>query len=158
MSCLSLSVCLSELSLYSLANVGSGRPGELDFVTVNVAALRLRVAPLHDVSICKVPLALSFRLIVAKVALKEGAVRVKPLATDKLSIFEGADIFFFSLEEDVGALAVLVAICPAARVHILVQVGHDSFAVTTTLLPVAVVFAHILIRLFSNSRLLVVLP
>lgn len=104
------------------------------------------------------PLALALGLVVAEVSFEVGAVRVEPLARDELSIFEGTHVFLLGLPENVGALSVFVSVGPVARVHILVHVGHDAFSVAAPLFPVAVVFSHVFVSLFSNSRLLVVLP
>eukprot|EP00354_Favella_ehrenbergii_P010011 CAMPEP_0170466672 /NCGR_PEP_ID=MMETSP0123-20130129/10541_1 /TAXON_ID=182087 /ORGANISM="Favella ehrenbergii, Strain Fehren 1" /LENGTH=224 /DNA_ID=CAMNT_0010732853 /DNA_START=58 /DNA_END=730 /DNA_ORIENTATION=- len=146
-----------EVGLFS-SNVARGSPGELNLVAVNIGALGLCVDALDDVAVCEFPAASSLGLVESEVALEEGTVGVEPFTFHELAVLEGANVFLARLLEDVGALAVLLASDPVARVDIFVDVGHDALAAALTILPVTVVLAHTSIFLLADAMLLVVNP
>ena len=110
------------------------------------------------VLVLEVPATGTLRLVESEVALEVGAVRVQPLATDKLSILEVSDVLLSSLCEDVSALSIFLSTAPVTRVDIFIQVGHDALAVPLSRGPVPVIFTHLRIHLFADSILLVVRP
>lgn len=142
----------------SVGNIARSSPGELNLVSFNISTLRLRVDALDAVAVGEVPAARTLRLVETKVALEVGAVGVEPLSSDELSVLEIADILLSRLEEDVGSLTVLLSVRPVARVDVLFDVGHDTFSVPLSVLPVAVILAHLRVHLLADSVLAVVNP
>ena len=112
----------------------------------------------HNVAIGKFPASSTLGLVESKVALECGAVGVKPLAVDKLSVLESSDVLLACLEENVGSLSIFLSIGPVAGVNIFIEVSHDALSVSVSVFPVAVVLAHLRVHLFANSVLAVVNP
>ena len=142
----------------SAINVACGLPSKLDFFSINIGTLSLSVHSFYDISVSKVPLSLSFWLIKSEGAFEIGSVRISPLALYKISILEAANILLSSLLEDVSALSVFLSSGPVSRVDVFILVSHDSFAVTLAILPVAVIFTNIFVKLLANTVLLIVCP
>ena len=142
----------------SVWNFTAGFPGELNLVSVDICALCLSVDTFDAVLVGEVPATLSLWLVEAEVAFEVWTVRIEPLAANKLSVLEVADVLLSRLEEDVSALSILLSIGPVARVDIFIQVGHDAFTVSVSIFPVPVIFTNLSIHLFADTVLLVVLP
>ena len=142
----------------SLGDVAGGGPCELDLISLDIGSLGLSVDAIHLVSVSEVPAASPLWLVAAELALEVGAVWIQPLATHELSILELSDVFLGGVIEDVGALAILLAISPVARVNVFVSVGHDSLSMALAGLPVAVVLAHLRVLLLADALLEIVLP
>ena len=152
-----------QTSGHSVWDIAGRLPREFDFIAVSVSPLRLRIDALNLVSVFKVPIASPLWLIKSEVALEVGAVGVEPLAADKLPVLKDADVLLTCLEENVCSLSFFLSIGPHARVDILIGVGHDTLAVSLSILPVAVILAHrfslrVTILLSANTVLLVVNP
>ena len=140
------------------SDIAGGSPGELDVIAINICASRLSVSTSNVVTVGHGPAAGTLGLIMSKVTFEERSVRVQPLASNNLALVEFTNILLSSLEENVGALSILLSIGPVARVDIFIEVGHDTFTVTVTTLPVAVVVADILVILLADTVLHVVNP
>ena len=114
------------------------------------------------ISIAEVPFAYAFWLIIIEAALEESSIGVEPLALHELAILEVADVLHSSLLEDVGALAVLLALLPLTGVDVsgllFAGVDHDSLSVALSTEPVAIVTAYSGVDLLSDSALEVLLP
>ena len=117
-----------------------GGPRQLDLVlVVHVGALDLRVGTPANVAVGKVPQTLALRLVVLEVADEVSAIFVDPLAVLHGARLERTLVLHAGLEEDIGALTVLLATSPLARVDILVLINEGALTVTKAVLPVAVV-------------------
>ena len=141
-----------------LGNVTGSLPGELDFHAFDISPLSLCVLSLNDVTVGKYPFAGTLRLVLVELAFEVGAVRVDPLSRYELAIFVDANIFLSSLEDDVGSFAFFVSVCPVARVNVRIYVGHDTFTVAVTVLPVTVVVSYTNVLLHADAVLLVAVP
>ncbi len=132
-------------------NVARGLPGKFYLITVNVCAFGLGVAAFDNVSVSKVPGAVSLRLVVTEVAFEEGSVGVDPFSRDNHSVLEFAYILLFGLVEDIGALAFFLSVDPVSRIHVVIRVVHYTFTVALSVCPVAVVMADPDVVLSANA-------
>jgi hypothetical protein len=66
--------------------------------------------------------------------------------------------FLSRLSEHISSLSVFLTVCPVARVNVSIFVGHDSLAMTFTILPVAIVITNTFVVLFAYARLKIVFP
>tara|TARA_B110000285_G_C14613741_1_gene376041 strand:+ start:249 stop:434 length:186 start_codon:yes stop_codon:yes gene_type:complete len=56
----------------------------------------------------------SLRFVSVEVSFEISSVRVDPLAFDELALIELANVFFTSLEDDVGSFSVFLSLGPLA--------------------------------------------
>lgn len=149
----------SHNSLDNFCRVRSRLPRQLDLIILGcVDALCLSVDSLDNISVLKMPLALALRLVVFEVAVEVGPVGIEPLSVDDLAGLERAYELASRFVEDVGALALLVAVRPLARVNVAVQVLHHALAVLLSFLPVARVLALPDVVLLANAVLQIIFP
>ena len=125
--------------------------------------VNLFVGAFDLVSIIECPCAHALGLVIVETALEEAAVGVDPLALHHLALHEHAHVLLAGTVKHIGAFAVLLALGPVARVHIVVLVGHDALAVALVLLPVPVVGADhaavlVAVDLLADAVLHAVLP
>jgi len=113
---------------------------------------------LKSVTVLEVPGASSFWFVVIELALEVKAVRVDPLSSCELTISPFTSHFHAGLFEHNGAVATLLSILPPAGIDITIIVGEDSFAVATTVLPVAVIFTLTTIVHLANTLPFVLHP
>ena len=104
------------------------------------------------------PAAVALWLIIIEITLKVSSILVEPLSVDHLAILELTHVFHACLLKDVRAIAILLAIFPLARVDVLVFIDHDTFSVSLSILPVAVIATNTCIDLHSNSVFVIVCP
>jgi hypothetical protein len=140
------------------SDVRGGLPGELNVIFNLFGTLGLCVGSLNNVSVAEMPFALTLRLVIIELTLKVSTVGVTPLSRNNLTASPFTNKLHASLEEDVGALTMLLALLPVSRINILVGVGHNTFSVSEAVSPVSVVDTNSSIYHFTNTVLLVVLP
>ena len=142
----------------SHCHVAASSPRELNLVAFDICPLCLGVNSFDFVAVGEVPAASSLRLVKSELTLEVGAIRVEPLSSDQLTVFEFSNIFFTRLEENVRALSVFLSVFPVTRVDIFIQVGHYTFSAPLSVLPVAVVLTYFRVHLFADAVLAVVNP
>lgn len=98
----------------SVRNIARGLPRELNLITIDICALCLRVGTFDTVFICEVPASGSLWLVETEISLKVASVRVEPLSTNKLAVFERSNVLLSCLGENVCSLAVFLSICPVS--------------------------------------------
>ena len=118
----------------------------------------MAIVALNFVTICHVPGTHALWLIVTEIALEEGPVGVDPFSFRDLSVFECSYEFLSGLVDDVSSLSVFLAIGPVARVDVFIGISHDTLSMSLSILPVAVIFTDLWVRLFTNTMLHVVDP
>ena len=118
----------------------------------------MAIISLNFVTIGHVPCTHALRLIVTEIAFEEGSVRVDPFSFRDLSVFECSYEFLSGLVDDVSSLSVFLAIGPVARVDVFIGISHDTLSMSLSILPIAVIFTDLWVRLFTNTMLHVVDP
>lgn len=108
-----LSNCVSSRCL----ETGSSHlrfPGQFNFCGVDIGALHLSVGALGSSAVGVMPGTGSLRFVSVEVSFEISSVRVDPLAFDELALIELANVFFTSLEDDVGSFSVFLSLGPLA--------------------------------------------
>ena len=108
--------CIDTNDSYHISGQFSvaGGPAELGLLTLYISSLDLGVLTVDLIVVGEVPDTLALRLVVVELAFVVGSVGVLPAALHDLSTLEGANVLLASLEENVGALAVLLSVLPVA--------------------------------------------
>jgi len=112
----------------------------------------------ESVAILEEPCALALRFVVLKVALEVNTVGIDPLARLKLAAGPLAAHFHASFLEDVGAVALLLAVFPPAGVDITVFVSEHALAMATAVFPVTVVLTNVIVGHLADAALDVLFP
>ena len=113
---------------------------------------------LKSVAVAEVPGTFALRLVVGKAALEVDSVGVDPLAGGDLASLPLSTHLHSSLLEDVGAVALLLAVLPPSGVDVTVLVGEHAFAVATAVLPVTMVLTDSAVCHLADATLLVLFP
>ena len=114
---------------------------------------------LESVAVLEVPGALAHWLIVLEASLPVEAVRVDPLSGLHLALFPGSDQFHACFLKHIGAVALLLAEAPPARINITgFLIGEDTLSVTLTIFPVTMVLTDVVVDHLADAVPRVRLP
>ena len=106
----------------------------------------------ESVSVLEVPGTPAHWLIVLKVSFPVEAVRIDPLPGLHLALFPRADQFHACFLKHIGAVALLLAEAPPARINITgLLIGEDTLSVTLTIFPVTMVLTDVVVDHLADA-------
>ena len=143
----------------AFSDIRSGLPAQLDdMVRLNISPGNLSILSIYAISVLEIPFSVSLWLIIIEVALEEGAVWIQPFSLGHLSTSPGSNVFHASLFENISTLAVFLSFFPLSGIDIFIIIYHDSFSVSFTLFPMAVILSYSCVGLLAYTVFIIFEP